>query len=232
MHYRENMKPFAIAIATALGFMLDTAPIANAKNAFQCNGLDISDGRTINGDLIVPAGAGCTLRSVTVLGNVRVAKRATLLVEADSKPVTIGGNIVTNQCNAVLLATIDGSISVEGNVTIQKCRGESGYVGPSVTIGGNFVCSDNASLCRAYGGVVQGNLIVHNNNSAQAPFVTSNTVSGNVDFSGNSGNFGTPEVAANTIGGNLLCFKNSTPPVAGFAPNTVAGNKLGQCAGL
>src|SRR5262249_20421565 len=147
MHYRESMKPFAIAIATALGFLFDTVPIANAQNTFQCNGLDISDGRTINGDLIVPPGTSCILRSVTVLGNVRVEKRANLLVEADTEQVTIGGHIVTNQCNNVLLATLDGGISVEGNVTIQKCTGrDSGYVGPSITIGGNFLCSNNAGL--------------------------------------------------------------------------------------
>jgi hypothetical protein len=40
----------------------------------------------------------------------------------------------------------------------------------------------------------------------------------------------------NTIGGNLIC-QNNTPPAQvnpddGGLPNTVTGNKIGECAGL
>jgi hypothetical protein len=52
----ENMKSFAIAIITALGFLLANVPIACAQNTTQCTGT-ISDGSTINGNLVVPPNA-------------------------------------------------------------------------------------------------------------------------------------------------------------------------------
>jgi hypothetical protein len=83
-----------------------------------------------------------------------------------------------------------GRISVEGNVNIQNCTNGSGagsYFGP-ITIGGNFVCSNNPTFCVADSGVVQGNLTVDDNtDAANSTRVSSNQVSGNVDVSGNSG---------------------------------------------
>ena len=60
---RENMKFFAIAMVTALGFLLATVSVASAQNTFQCTGT-ISDGRTINSNLVVPANATCTLDTI------------------------------------------------------------------------------------------------------------------------------------------------------------------------
>jgi hypothetical protein len=61
-----------------------------------------------------------------------------------------------------------------------------------------------------------------------------NVVGGNVQVDNNSGNSASI-VEDNGIGGNLQCAGN-TPNPPGVtdegAPNLVAGNKLGQCAGL
>jgi hypothetical protein len=75
----DNIKSVAIAIVTALGFLLATVPIASAQNTNQCTGT-ISDGSTINGNLVVPPNASCTLTNVTVIGNVRVGVGAALSV--------------------------------------------------------------------------------------------------------------------------------------------------------
>jgi hypothetical protein len=66
----ENMKSFATAIAMTLGMLIGAAPIASAQST-QCIG-SIADGRTIDGNLIVPLNATCELDNVTVGGNVKV----------------------------------------------------------------------------------------------------------------------------------------------------------------
>ena len=44
------------------------------------------------------------------------------------------------------------------------------------------------------------------------------------------------EIQTNTIGGSLICFRNSPAaqvnPDDGGQPNVVGGLKIGQCAGL
>jgi hypothetical protein len=212
----ENLKSFAIAIVAALGFLLATVP-GHAQNTFQCTG-NISDGSTINGSLVVPANAGCSLENVTVVGNVLVGMGAFLYVQPSiGQKVAIYGNIVADQCNFVILGPLaNGAVtSVEGNVNIQNCTSSSGYSGvfpqSDLTISGNFVCANNSDACVADLGVVEGNLKMDNNLAKSGSNdVTNNMVSGNVDFSGNSGtNNLVNSVGRNTIGGNLLCSNNS-----------------------
>jgi hypothetical protein len=98
---------------------------------------------------------------------VRVGAGATLNVfPGATQAVTIHGNITADQCNVVEIFTLSGlgATSVEGNINIRNCKNGSGsgYSGPDVTIGGNFVCA-NTPFCGASGGVVQGNLTVDNN---------------------------------------------------------------------
>jgi hypothetical protein len=235
--HRENMKSFAIAMTAALGFLLATVPVASAQNVFQCTGT-IKDGRTINSNLVVPAGATCILTNVTVVGNVQVGTGAILGVGPSTpQAVSIDGNIVADGCDGVVLDASTGVISVEGNVNIQNCTaGVIGYqaVKPNLTISGNFTCANNSpSVCQANAGVVRGNLIVDNNtithsNVAEFNSVIGNQISGNVEFSGNTETF-PPVINGNTIGGNLLCSGNGPAPLGS---NAVGGNKLGQCVSL
>jgi hypothetical protein len=233
-------------MVTAFGFLLATASVASAQNTFQCTGT-ISDGSTINGNLVVPANATCTLDNVTVTGNVGVGTGALLNVSpASGQTVKINGNLTADQCNSVTLAGAEVSvISIAGNVTIQNCTGGSvGYVGPGITIGGNFVCADDPqTTCSADNGVVHGNLTVENNTLQASNVITfsevlGNKINGNAEISSNAVTSGNTAVLAggNTIGGNLLCFDNSPPPTDNVfgvtSPNTVGGHKQGQCAGL
>jgi hypothetical protein len=222
----------AITPLAALGILAGTVPAARAADT-TCPPAPTGP---INGNLVVPAGNNsCTLANVTVTGNVQVGKGASLLVEPNpGQTVTIGGNVQAAQCQSVVLEPIaHGAISVGGNVQIQNCTGQSGYnnvqgVG-TVTISGNFACGNNSAECVARSGNVRGNVQI-NNNSGGA-FVLENNVGGNAQVNNNSGS--TSLVSRNTIGGNLQCAGN-TPGVTdgGSAiPNTVAGNKQGQCAG-
>jgi hypothetical protein len=127
---------------------------------------------------------------------------------------------------------------VGGNVQIQHCTVLSGYntVPPlgAVTISGNFACDHNSGGCIADLGSVRGNVEVNNNSngSGRGADVRTNNVGGNVQVDDNSGSSAT-FVGANTIGGNLQCAGNTpSPPGVSGGGNTVAGHKLGQCAGL
>jgi hypothetical protein len=62
--------------------------------------------------------------------------------------------------------------------------------------------------------------------------VLENNVGGNAQVNNNSGSMASG-VSRNTIGGNLQCAGNTPGVTDGGSPtpNTVAGNKQGQCAG-
>lgn len=160
---------------------------------------------TINGNVVVPQGATCELTTATVTGNVLVEKGASLLAGPQGS-VTISGNVLAIQCASV---TIEPSalVSIGGSVGILFCTGTSGYFVRGVSIQGNFLCQFNSAPCTA----------------------SSGSIGGSVDVSQNSG--GTSTVLGNQIDGNLICFRNTAVTDDGI-PNTVAGKKLGQCAGL
>jgi cytoskeletal protein CcmA (bactofilin family) len=151
--------------------------------------------------VIVPDGASCVLSGATINGNVHVKRNASLSVDTVA-PSAVRGNVEADQCLSVLLG---GAVTVEGNLHVQHCVADSGYVGPDIRIGKNFECHDNAGRCRAYGGSVAGNVHVKKNTSSSPA-----------------------EISGNAIGGNLECQGNVPPPTH-TAPNT-ARKKQGQCA--
>ena len=164
----------------------------------------------INGNVIVPSGANCTLSFVNVSGNVQTKQGSTLLISAYAEPSTIGGNIEANNCYSVLL---EGNVTVGGNVQIQQCNGNgpNGFQGPDIVIKGNFHCegnSSNATSCLAWLGKVRGNVEIQQNHGSA------------------------PDVSLVTIGGNLICLLNSSAPTHVHGPSWVDGNSLGQCKGF
>jgi hypothetical protein len=75
----------AITPLAALGIQRAAGTVPAARAADTPCTTTISSGTTINGNLVVPAGDNtCTLKNVTVTGNVQVGKGASLTVE----PVT------------------------------------------------------------------------------------------------------------------------------------------------
>jgi hypothetical protein len=199
------MKSLA-TIALGLAIIFVAMPPARADNR-SCTG-PLSG--VINGNVVVPNGATCELNSATVNGNVLVGAGASLSVGVFGS-VTISGNLTADHCASVSVVPVPApnAVSIGGNFAIRSCTGMSGYdVGEgSLTIGGNFLCQNNSAPCFAQRG----------------------SIDGNANVSHNSG--GTSIVAGNKIDGNLLCFGN-TAVVDASAPNTVAGKKLGQCAGF
>jgi hypothetical protein len=167
---------------------------------------------TINGNVVVPNNASCTLYFVNISGNVQVGRGSTLVVNGYNEPSTIAGNVEAASCASTLL---EGTILVGGNLQIEFCTGAgpNGFQGPDVVIKGNFLCQGNsssASPCLAWLGKVYGNVeIVHNMSATPS------------------------DVSLVDISGNLSCEQNAQTPTHVHGPDWVAGqNTRDQCAGF
>jgi hypothetical protein len=189
----------------------------------------------VNGNLTVADGAALndhagSFAVVHVTGNVRVGKGAVLGLGKYGPPniqpsgTVVDGNIVANQPASLYLS----AITVHGNVT------SNGGGDPTR----NFPIKNL---------VVDGNMNIQGWSGLWIGLLR-NTVGGNVVFSNNSGTQtgedefeGIPdssEVATNHIGGNLICQGNTPAAQIGDAigdggsPNTVGGNKIGECTAV
>lgn len=195
------MKTLICALALVAAALFGGASTARAATTV-CS--DLIKGTTISGNVVVPVNASCTLDTVKVTGNVQVLQNASLTVQAYVEPSAIGGSIRAEYCSSTVL---EGTVTVGGSVQIENCTARSGFVGPGITIRGNFLCQNNRGPCEAWLGEVKGNAQIQNNNSA-----------------------GASDVSLNTIGGNLLCGQNTPAPTHNAGPNWVTGNLQGQCA--
>lgn len=197
-----------LGLAMAAGFALLIAGGQNARAAHtSCTGSVTNT--TIEGDVFVPKGAGCTLTDVTVDGNVLVFKTASLTVNGG----TVTGDVHASNCVFVKLLPDASNVAptVSGSVHISHCINSSSLPGSGLTAGGevdgSFICNNNRDSCEVIGATVGNNVQVNHNLSS-----TASVVSGS------------------TIGGNLGCEANRPAPTADGAPNTVSGSKQGQCS--
>jgi hypothetical protein len=172
---RPHMTRLAIVALAALGILLGAAPFASA--ATSCTSR--MSNKTINDDLVVPAGKTCDLHDVAVLGNVYVEHDANLEAEVlEQGRDEIFGSLIAVQCAAI---TWGSSVSVGGNVEIKGCKSNQSISGAFVS--GNFACVADENLCEL------GN----------------STVGGNAQFNDNGG--GT--LNGDSIAGNLQCHGNA-----------------------
>ncbi len=171
-----------VAILTLLALTSALAPQALAE-ATRCRG---ALGAVTVGDLVVPAGATCTLDGTNVRGNIAVRSGATL----DATGVSVRGNIQSDGHAAVGVngaSKVGGSIqlrrggafnildtAVSGDIQVDENRGASSLDantvgddvhvirhrdGVSITdnqIDGNLQCRDNVPAPTGGGNVVEG----------------------------------------------------------------------------
>jgi hypothetical protein len=178
--------------------------------------LTVADGAILNDHAGVPA-------SVHVTGNVQVGKGAVLGLGSYNpfaqQQTTVDGNIVANAPASLYLSFM----TVRGNL-VSNGGGDAGRNLPlkDITVGGNLIVQGWSGL---WFGIIRdtvgGNVIVSNNVA--------------VDPSQLPGDDST-EVANNPfIGGNLICHGNVPAAQLGDTEqpgSTVAGKKIGECAGL
>jgi hypothetical protein len=201
----ETSQPPAPPPAKAKLPVLPAAPTARAGGT-QCVG-NLANVSVI-GDLVVPDGASCALRDVTVRGDLLVGRGGALEMLGE---VAVLGGVEIDQC---AYASFDplmpaGRILIAGSVEIEHCKQSSGklFTAGRVVIAGNFACHDNAAPCFAVSLTIGGDMLIDRN-------------SGSVSY-----------IEGNLIGGNLECVNNAGVTDYG-APNTVREEKLGECAGL
>ena len=93
------MRPVAPVLAIAAAALFASTSAARAADA-ACAGL-LSG--IIDGNVVVPRGASCTMSDVTVRGNVQILENASLTIDATQQPTTIDGNVQANHCASALL---------------------------------------------------------------------------------------------------------------------------------
>ena len=191
------MRKQLLVSAPLIGLLTSASAIAAPTS---CTTI-LSD-KTIDGDLIVPAGKGCELDGVTVIGNVHVGIGASFFTQISSAGRTIIlGNVIADNCADIAWAP---SVYISGNVQIVGCAGPS-YVQVTGTITGNVACLNNPASCEIENATVGGDLQVNNNS-------------------------GGATVTGNYVGGNLQSVGNASGALT-VSGNHVAGTRQGQCSG-
>ena len=247
---------FGVCAALALGIG-GSAASAAAPSTGTCSGGAIAPG--IYHGLIV-TGNCTVKGPVTINGNVTVADNAYLDAAYNGTKLTINGNVkVSSRAKLGLGCTYGyhdcglnpvwlGNVTVNGNITANQAL--TMYL-DFTTIHGNVVSNGGGDITMVDSpagegivfpikdNVIDGNVIVHGWQGAWFGVIR-NTVGGNVMASNTvgtrigDGNLpDSTEIVTNHISGNLICQGNS--PAAqigdsGGSPNTVGGNKIGECA--
>jgi hypothetical protein len=160
----------------------------------------------------VPAGQFCTISgTVDVTGNVTVGAGAILQVLPTAKFTVNSSLLATNAASVNITSSAAGAVNILGSVSVTG----TGFVLIEETfIGGTVsVANSHATFIILFQDNVGGNVLVRNNNTSGGP--NSNTI------------------AANIIGGSLVCSGNTPAPgLGGGGANTVGGARAGQCSGL
>ncbi|MFL0426135.1 hypothetical protein I6H91_07560 [Micrococcus luteus] len=239
------------SVAAALGLAgagLVAAPAAQAAD-LTCSG--IISGRTMTGDITVPEGATCTIRSSTVTADyVYVAPNATLITENSSVSGFISvergatlrategslGDVLADSQKLIRIhGTSVGSLNVSqgGTVTTTRMRvrddayfyGMGGTVSHSWGRFSNYVSQYGSARNRFMirSSVVGADVSVQQSGHV---LVGRNTVYGNIFVHDNRG---TVYIEGNRADLYLSCDGNRYQPTGG---NNTAWDKWGQCASL
>jgi len=173
--------------------------------------------------VVVPDGAVCITFAgpVTINGGVTVGTGATFVLGSEDNPAhtaTINGGVTSTNAASVQIhfSTITGGVSLTGGA------------GP---FGGPFDITWNT----LEDNTINGSVTITGYDGFWQGFFR-NRVNGSVNFNNNTvvdpdGN----EVQTNTINGSLNCSGNTPPPQegdSGGSPNTVTGQKTGQCTNV
>ncbi|XVX19830.1 hypothetical protein ACQP1U_16285 [Actinomycetota bacterium] len=152
------------SIATLLGgaAIVAAAPAASADTTCRST----LTGRHIDGNLIVPSGATCTVKGGSVDGNVHVYGNAAVYLER----TRVGGDVqgenhrVIRVTDSVVGGNIQGKQGLQTHVLSTRVNGDvQAFSNRSLTlvyantIGGNLQCKSNSPKPEGWGNVVYGN---------------------------------------------------------------------------
>lgn len=170
----------------------------------------------VSSNLVVPAGASCSLTGVTVRGNVRVQENASFYANG----AAIGGSVRCRSCSFVDLysSTIGRSVLVEGEI-------DGSYINDN-TIGGDLEIA--ASWAGGAVFEIQRNRIGRDlrfKKNTGTAVISGNVVGKDLEVAGNAGAI---EVSGNQAKHSLECTGNNGLRGGGNS----AKRKRGECAAL
>ena len=126
---------------------------------------------SIDGDIVVPSGASCTLNGTTVEGNVKVYSGASLKAQG----VVVDGNVEGENHRRVIVKPLNGKRSViDGNIQVEQ--GGGGRLIKNV-VNGDIQVFSNKARFTINRNSVDGNLQCKSN--SPKPRGTANRVGGN-----------------------------------------------------
>ena len=225
------MKKALTAVVVLFGAFLAGSGVAQTASNYVCTTPTV--GGTYQ-NVVVPAGASCSLDGTRVLGSVTVQTGATFGTTNNSGDTTVAGNITGKNCSSILLESPNNSnrTAVGGDLNIVNCtdgsfNGAQGGVSagppPNMLIGGNVKCDGNPAGCVFDYAVIGKSLECNGNFDCD---LESDAVGHNVTINDSTSSM---FIFNSIIGGNLACSGNSGPT---GADDTVAGTESGQCTGF
>jgi len=207
-----------LAAVTVAAFVIAVATFGAGSARASATICDGSLFGTVSGNVVVPAGAGCTM-SATVSGNVTLEQGAGLL----ATDTTIDGNVVGKDAGQISFdfVTVGGSVKMSGDpsnpaaaaLTQMSFSAVDGSV--DVSASANVELENGTTVGKSVG-ITDGTAFLT---------VDSISVTGSLTVDDNAPG---AQISNNTIGKNLSCSGNALPFTV-FS-NTVGGNATGQCA--
>lgn len=166
------MKKTLVAVPLVLTASLLTAPAAQADDR-RCSG--IIRAVSIDGNVIVPAGATCRLLGTRVDGNIHVKSNATLI----ARGVKVGGSVQAENHHRVVIRArwADGTVKpsrIDGSIQLKQ--GGGGLLARNI-VGSDIQLFSNDGLFTVRGNRVNGNLQCKSNDPK--PRGGNNVVQGN-----------------------------------------------------
>jgi hypothetical protein len=233
------------------------APSSPAPMAYTCTGGDFASGNLTSipsgtyASITVTGACAVAPRAViTVIGSVNVASGAVLDAQSAPSTITVGHNVTAAAGSLLGLGCLPNPT---GHTTGHRCAVDH-HRHSTITVDGNIIAWDantvllngitvNGSVALIGGGeqagnpwpiktnTIGGNLIVFGATPEWLGVVINkiggNVILGNITVAPGE----TMDVANNTIGSNLVCWKLA-PAVSGGFPgevNVVGGRAIGQC---
>jgi len=160
--------------------------------------------------------------------SVTASSGSTCVTDADVRNIVVPAGAKLSLVNS----TVHGTIISRGGAGIVTICGT--HIGGNLKINGasGFVLIGDPVDEGCTGNVIDGVVTLSNNTGGL--LFGFNNVGGRVNITGNNGagapqNHRSPEIEANTIGGNLVCRGNSPIAVDAGRSNTIGGRGTGEC---
>ena len=238
------MRRLLLLSGMLLAGVLAVAPAAQASSGKTCDGT--TSGKTIKGDVVVPAGAACQLINTTVRGDVKVRgggyfQATNSIVRGDvkgkrSETIFIeGGSIVKGDVEADRTSQVflfDSAVS--GSIAVDRADDKVDICGMTVRknihverSGRDILVGDPLAVGCAGNLVKRGDVEVEDNITDVELVIRGNTIKrGDLDVKRNGGP-AAKFVASNVGGDRLACSGNSNPFTD--SANTGWNKRSGQC---